>query len=93
MNGQPNKKDYHELNIRMRKEMTVNGVSEVVSFDEQDIHLITTGGDMFIEGSDMKIDILDVDKGVVTLNGKIDAIYYSNDDKKEKNGFLGKLFR
>ena len=93
MNVQQDNKACHEFNIRMRKEMTINGVSEVVSFDEQDIHLVTTGGEMFIEGSDMKIDVLDVDKGVVTLNGKIDAIYYSGDDKKEKSGFFGKLFR
>ena len=93
MNGQQDKKTYHEFNIRMRKEMTINGVSEVISFDEQDIRLVTTGGEMFIEGNDMKIDVLDVDKGVVTLNGKIDAIYYSNDTKKEKSGFLGRLFR
>ena len=93
MNGQQDKKMCHEFNVRMRKEMTVNGVNEVVSFDEQDIHLVTVGGEMFIEGSEIKIDVLDVDKGVVTLNGKIDAIYYSGDDKKEKSGFFGKLFR
>ena len=73
--------------------MTVNGVSEVISFDEQYIQLVTVGGEMYIEGSDMRIDVLDVDKGIVSFNGKIDAIYYSNDGKKERKGFFGKLLR
>ena len=73
--------------------MTVNGVNEVISFDEQEIHLITVGGEMFIEGSEMHIDVLDVDKGMVSLNGKIDAVYYSNDAKKENKGLFGRLFK
>ena len=93
MNVQQDKKGYHEFNLKMRKEMTVTGVNDVISFDEQDIHLMTAGGEMFIEGSEMHIDVLDVEKGIVSLNGKIDAVYYSNDSKKEKSGFLGRIFK
>lgn len=93
MNVQQEKKTYHDFFLKMRREMTVNGVNEVISFDEQDIHLVTVGGEMYIEGSDLHIDVLDVDKGIISLNGKIDAVYYSSDAKKEKKGFLGRLLR
>ena len=42
----------------------------------------------------MKIGTLDTDRGVVTLSGRVDAVYYSADTADEKkSGFFGKLFR
>jgi len=83
----------HDFNVKMRREMNISGVNDVVSFDESDVHLVTNGGEMFIEGSEMRIDVLDTDKGVVILSGKIDSVYYSNDAIKEKRGFLGRIFK
>lgn len=93
MNIQSDRNSNHEFHLKMRREMNIDGVTEVISFDEQEIHLITFGGEMFIEGAEMHIDVLDVDRKIVTLTGKIDAIYYSNNSEKEKQGFFGRLFR
>ena len=92
MNGQTEKKG-HEWAVKERGEMHVTGVTEVDSFDESAVSLRTLCGDMTIEGRGLRVGILDVDRGVVTLSGKIDAVYYSTEDSEEKRGWLGRLFR
>lgn len=92
MNGQTEKRN-HEFTVTMRREMKICGVKEVDRFDDVEVVLRTAGGDMTIEGRDLKIGVLDTDKGIVTLGGRIDGIFYSTEDGEEKKGFFGKLFR
>ncbi len=92
MNGQT-EKNYHAFSVTMRKEMSIQGVREVESFDENSVILHTLGGEMTVEGSDLRIGVLDTDRGVVTLSGKIDGVFYTGDHAEEKRSFLGRLFR
>lgn len=90
MNGQ-SERQIHEFYVKMRKEMKVLGVKEVESFDEGCIILHTVGGEMTVEGSGLRVGTLDVESGVVSLSGRIDAVYYSNEQAEKKNGFFAKL--
>ena len=83
----------HKINIDMRKTMTVTGVKEVISFDEETINLKSVCGEINIEGSELKIGTLDTEKGIVELEGKIDAVYYSNDNGDIKRGLFSKILR
>ena len=91
MNLQENKS--HEIRIGQRKEMSVSGVKEVLSFDADSVVLRSVCGEMTIEGSGLKVGALDTDRGIVTLVGKIDSLYYSAEGAEEKRGFFEKLFR
>ena len=77
----------------MRKEVNVSGVLGVESFDEAEVLLNTERGAMTVEGSGLRIGVLDVERGVVTVSGTIDAILYSDESSNEKRGLLGKIFR
>lgn len=88
-----NENKSHEIHIGQRKEMTVTGVREVVSFDESSVVLRSSCGEMTIEGSALKVGALDTDRGVVTLEGRIDSVYYSEDNTEEKHGLFSKIFR
>lgn len=92
MNGQTEKQT-HEFHVGMRKEMRVTGVREVLSFDEGCVVLRSACGEMTVEGSDLRVGSLDTDHGTVTLSGKIDTVYYTDDRGEEKRGLFGKLFR
>ena len=92
MNGQTEKQQ-HGFQVRLRKEMSISGVRDVESFDEGAVVLHTTGGDMTVEGKELRIGVLDTERGVVTLSGRIDGVFYSTEEREEKRGLFGKLFR
>jgi sporulation protein YabP len=84
----------HRITMNQRESMELNGVTDVISFDEQMVVLSTVCGDMAIEGSALHIHVLSMEQGVVALDGRIDSVsYYEREttDKSEKRGFFGKL--
>ena len=81
-----------DIRLFSREKLDVSGVVDVIRFDDICVVLQTRCGELTIDGKNIKISVLDTEKGVVSLDGTIDAIYYSDDNKKEKRGFFGKLF-
>ena len=92
MSGQT-EKSQHSFSVLKRGEMKIDGVEDVDRFDEQTVVLQTTEGTMTVEGGALRVGALDVERGVVTLSGRIDAVYYSTERADEKRSWLGKLFR
>ena len=82
-----------EIVMRSRSELSVIGVDEVMSFDEECVCLHSVDGRMMIEGEGIKVDTLDTERGVVKLKGRINAVYYETDPEKSKKGFFGRLTR
>lgn len=83
---------FQELKLVDRKKLEVSGVSEVVRFDDNFAVLKTVCGELSIDGKNIKISVLDTEKGLVMLDGDIDAISYTDDAKPEKNGLFSRLF-
>ena len=83
----------HEFVLRRRKEMNVVGVKDIDSFDENSVVLETTDGTLVVEGETLKIGELDTEKGVVSVSGKINAVYYSSDEKEAKRGIFSRIFK
>ena len=92
MNGQT-EKNQHAFSVNMRKEMNITGVTDVESFDEGSVILQTTGGEMTVEGRNLHIGVLDTERGIITLSGQIDGVFYAEDHVEEKRGRFGRLFR
>jgi sporulation protein YabP len=82
-----------EITLSCRSEMKISGVEAVESFDEESVRLMSVDGALVVEGSGIKIGTLDTERGVVSLTGRINAIYYANDPEKQKKGFWGKVMR
>ena len=74
--------------LENRKKMTLTGVEEVISFDDEKILLNTKLGALTIKGQNLKMNKLDVQNGDVMINGEIYYIVYSGKEvKKEKMKF------
>lgn len=95
MNSQNiNQTNSHNISIRDRKHIDISGVKEVVSFDDTSVVMVTVGGDMTVEGDNLKIGVLDTDRGLVSIDGKISALLYEDESSTDgKKGILGKIFR
>ena len=83
----------HCVTLDMRKHMEITGVREVVSFDETGVILLTVCGELMAEGSGIRINVLDTERGVVTLEGRLDSIFYSESEEKGKKGLFGRLLK
>lgn len=83
----------HEFHVKSRRHMTVDGVKEMIGFDENTVQMTTICGDMTVEGSELHINVLDVERGVVSLEGKIESIYYSDPQDTERRSFWSKLVK
>lgn len=75
-----------------REKMTVTGVEQVESFNDNTIILITVKGGMVIKGADLNISKLNIEDGSVKIEGNINSINYTNKDTTSKN-IMGKLFK
>ena len=81
-----------DIKLSMREKLDVSGVIDVVRFDDLCVVLLTTCGELTIDGKNLKIYVLDTDKGIVSLEGSVDSLYYSDDSRKEKRGIFSKIF-
>ncbi len=88
-----NNKLNHDIELKCREKLKINGVKEIISFDENEIHLITQCGDMAIDGDNMHINVLDIAAGNVELIGKINGINYSDSVQVDKKSILSRIFR
>ena len=84
------------LALRGRKNLEVNGVNDVVRFDEEGVVLSTSCGMLTVEGTSLHVRVLNLEAGTVEIDGKIDAMLYfdvSENDGGERRGFFKKMFR
>lgn len=82
------------LVLENRKKISLNGVVEVISFNEEQIMLNTTLGSLIIKGEGLKMNKLDVQNGDVIVIGIIDSFVYSGTEaKKDKESIISKLFK
>ena len=82
----------HNVIMKDRSELTLSGVTDVDSFDESTIIAYTDYGDLTITGTNLHISSLNIDKGELSVDGRISALSYV-DQQPNKGGFFSKVFR
>ena len=82
--GNTSRKITHECNMTDRNLLRITAVCSVETFDIHEVLLITEKGDLLIKGNELHMKKLDLDKTIVEVEGKIDALIYSNKGQKSK---------
>ena len=82
----------HNVIMEGRRKISVSGVDDVESFDENEIVMGTTQGVLILRGKDLRIERLSLDSGDVTVEGVIDRLEYE-DDVKVTGGLFSRLFK
>ena len=80
----------HKLTLSQRNNLTITGVTEVVSFDDRAVLLRTVLGTLMVQGQNLQLKQLSLDGGNVAVDGEIAALMY--EDKGTAQGFWGRLF-
>ncbi|CDZ24816.1 hypothetical protein CCDG5_1708 [[Clostridium] cellulosi] len=86
-------KKVHNIILEDRRSLTVSGVSDVDSFDEQTVMLYTELGELTIRGTDLHMNKLNVETGDVSIEGNISSLSYQDEVPRGSGGFMGRLFR
>ena len=66
----------HKLCVNERKELTMTGATEVISFDDSAVVLRTCLGTLVIQGQDLQLKTLSLEGGQVAVEGNISALTY-----------------
>lgn len=80
--------------LESREKLSISGVLDVLSFDDQIVILETELGLLTVKGDNLRINKLSLDTAEVIIDGEIYSLGYSDKDENQKSGgFFGKIFR
>ncbi len=87
--------EQHLLLLHDRKNGSLTGVREVISFDENQVVLDTEMGLLTVKGKDLHLSRLTLEKGEADLDGSVDSLVYSSNEAYRRSGesFFARLFK
>ena len=84
----------HKLTIEHRENVSVTGVVDVISFDEEQVICDTDLGVLILRGVNLHVSNLNLDSGTLDIFGEIVSITYEEQGHgKSKSTFFGKIFK
>ena len=81
------------LILENRQKLSVSGVNDVLSFDDQVVMVDTELGLLTVKGENLKINKLSIDTSEVIVEGNIGHLSYSEKSgEKEKTSLISRIF-
>lgn len=82
------------LVLENREKLSISGVLDVLSFDDQVVIIETELGLLNVKGDNLRINKLSIDTSEVIVEGDICSLSYSEKSLDKKSGsLLGKIFK
>ncbi len=85
----------HKVSMTNRRLCVINGVKDVLSFDEQEVRLETEQGMLQIKGEDLHVSRLTLERGEIDVDGRIDSFAYTDEGSTggKKESLWERMFR
>lgn len=82
------------LILENRGKLSISGVLDVLSFDDQVVIVETELGLLTVKGENLRINKLSIDTSEVMVEGTISLLSYSDkESEKGKTSFMSKIFK
>ena len=82
------------LILENRGKLSVSGVNDVLSFDDQIVMVDTELGLLTVKGENLRINKLSLDTAEVIIEGEISSLTYSQNKQDKNSGtLLSKIFK
>lgn len=88
-----NDKSRHNLSLKNRKELKIEGVKEVISYNDSKIHLQTNMGILNIKGENLNIQKLNLEETNLIIKGNINILEYSKQDTEKAKNIFKRIFK
>lgn len=82
----------HSVVMDNRSCISITGVNDVGSFNEETVTVATDYGELSVKGRQLHISRLNLDSGELSIDGTVIALVYS-DNQPQSGGLFSKLFR
>ncbi len=83
----------HNIILEERSRLSISGVTDVESFDENEISLYTTLGELSVKGKCLHVDEMSLESGNITISGDVKSLVYGDKDRTKKPSLWGKITR
>lgn len=87
---------FQNIILENREKLSITGILDIFSFDDQIIIIETELGLLTIKGENLKINKLSLDTSDFVVDGKIASLNYSETNNitgKKTKGILSKIFK
>lgn len=82
------------LVLENREKLSISGVNDVLSFDDQIVMVDTELGLLTVKGENIRISKLSLDTAEVIIDGEISCLSYSQSKQDKNTGtLLSKIFK
>ena len=82
------------LILENRGKLSISGVNDVLSFDDQVVIVDTELGLLTVKGENIRINKLSLDTAEVIVEGEISSLSYSQNKQEKNTGtLLSKIFK
>lgn len=79
--------------LENRKKLTMTGIKDVLSFDDEVVAVDSELGLINIKGTDLRVNKISTESGDVIVEGTIRTIEYSDKDLSTRQGFMSRIFK
>lgn len=80
--------------LENRQKLSISGVLDVLSFDDQVVMVETELGLLTVKGEELKINKLSIDTSEIIVEGDISYLAYSEKtQEKNKQSLISKIFK
>lgn len=91
--GEEKKYCGHSVKIENRENISLTGVTDVLSFDEESITADTEMGVLAIKGEGLHVIRLDLEQGILNIDGSVSGLEYTDGIGKNKGSVLSRIFK
>lgn len=82
----------HNIIMENRSKISISGVENAESYNENEIILHTSRGILMVRGEALNLSKLNIDSGEITVGGRITVLEYV-EPKQSGGSFLSRIFR
>lgn len=83
----------HSIVMENRESMSVSAVTDVKSFDSDNIHITLREGGLSVRGKNLRITQLDLETGNVSIEGEFDGLMYTESAQAAGGSLLKRLMK
>lgn len=83
----------HNIEVNDRKSVKVTGVRHVDSYDDKEVLLKTSMGDLIIKGTELNISNLNLEDGNLQVIGLVESFLYVEEAGAKRKNFIKRILK